>query len=679
MDLPQDTLFDGLDLTDYQTLLDKNLMVSFEPQPQQGPLQSERYDLKELLGEGGMGEILLAKDKYLFRRVAYKHIRPELAQNPKLINIFYKEAQITSQLEHPGVIPVYSMEQPSDRSLAYAMKWVRGQTLKEEIQSLQAQLKAGASQEEWQKTFRHLLGVFVTVCDTLYYAHQKGVVHRDLKPTNIMLGGYQEVYVLDWGVASSFQQPPSKQTAELQVQIHNWDPDSEERTQLGSVVGTPRYMSPEQASGQPGALQPASDIFALGLILFELTYLKPAFQASTLEALLERVKANQKASFDSEFAQVKVRTELQKIIARATATDPKQRYNSAGELAQDIRAYLADHETQVAPDSGFAKALRWTRHHPQHTLVGILLMLLLSSGVVGGSLLMSQRTIQNNRIRRIAVNRLLTEATLLSQRLDDAFSQYENLLSRLVAHAAEVAQRGSLRDVKPPAPSTSTEPDYQQASWVTPDQQPPLKLLPLQDSALVITAMSLDPAADPMLLLKQQRLGTAPIQWSTVSFEGGPQMTYPGNDPSGVIQRFRQLPAAIRTAYAPIWGQTNHNLINVYQGVYSDSYAYLGWAGLQIDLWPVLQKLDTSKIPGFVALRLLLLEQGPAQTPQLSLGQSQTPLPEALFAQMKQQSSGYFEAGSQLFVHQQLGSLPWTLLLETQRAPVWEASQDELR
>jgi len=673
------TLFDGIELTDYQTLLDQNMLLSFTPAGTEEPLHSERYELQSQLGEGSMGQILLAKDKFLFRRVAYKHIRSELAHQPKLINAFYKEAQITSQLEHPGIVPVYSMEQPSDRSLAYAMKWLRGQTLRQEITAFRTQLAQGLNLAEWEKGYRRLLGIFLSICDTLHFAHQKGVIHRDLKPTNIMLGAYHEVYVLDWGIATLMhaldQAELEPDTAQSAVVLQAWATDLEERTQLGAVVGTPRYMSPEQACGAVTALQPSSDIFSLGLILFELTYLQPAFQGETVQAVLAAVKQNQQSAPKAAYKAVRPHPVMSKIIAKATATEPAQRYASAADLALEIRAYLADQATQVLPDKLVSKSLRWTRHHPQQTLSLMLVLILLSLAAVAASLSLSQQAIQQTRLRRLALNRLLTETTLAASRLDSQLNHYESALERLSASAVEAYQRGSARGVVP-LQAVRSSPDFEQASWLPEQKQIPPRLWPLLDSAQTFFALTLDASADPQQSLKQNQLAQSPVQSLDLGFVSGEQLHYPG----AVSAAPQPLPPPdqIQAAYAPTWGQVQAEQIPLYQALYTEQGTYLGWASAQMKLSALKQELQVPDLPGFVSLQLLAPQgQGlAARLPQLELGAS-GPLPEAVTQALQQQHT-YFEYQGQIYAFQQLAALPWYLVLEVQLQALLEASQDVL-
>lgn len=661
-------------LNQFEEMVEQTL---FDPPPNdpqaltEEDASSTRYHLKEPLGQGAMGMILLAQDKFLYRKVAYKHIRKEFAAQPQMLNHFYKEAQITSQLEHPGIIPVYSMEQMSDHTLAYAMKWLKGQTLKAEIEGLKQRLK-DHPHLDWKREYRRLLEIFLVVCDTVHYAHNKGVIHRDLKPANIMLGEYNEIYVLDWGIAGLSGQAPSQRDQNLEAVVtEEWNPDREERTQLGEVIGTPRYMSPEQAKGLPTALCPASDQYALGLILYELTYLQPAFQGRSLEELLEKVGRGEYAPPEISAKQIQLPPEIQVIIHKALSLEPEQRYASVADLASEIRAVLWDQPTQVLPDNLWRGLLRWTRHHPQTALLLTTVVILISGLVTIVSLYLNQQTLEQTRIRRQALQALLNQTSLTARGLDSQLSQFEGLLERLVARASEAAQRGSARGVAP-LQAPHGNPDYAQASWQP--SAPPLRLLPIQETQKRIQAMALDPSLNPADLLQNGKMAQSPLKWSTVLLtttgSKGVQALYPGQpqaQQSSPFQAlFAQSPATFKAAYAPQWGLPHNRLLPVYEALYSDRSQYLGWAALAIDLQSLQSQLQSLDLAGLRDVRLLSADnitrlswQKPR--PDASAATDLPPLPKALLKRLQQ--GGYYQSGQEIYAFQKLGALPWTLVV----------------
>src|SRR5689334_12865345 len=215
---------------------------------------------------GGLGLVSVALDRNIGRRVALKTIRPDLADNPATRRRFVAEAEVTGQLEHPGIVPLYALGQDEDGSPYYAMKFIDGQTLEHDIASYHA-LPSSIR-------FRELLNRFIDVCHAVAYAHSQGVIHRDLKPANIMAGKYGETLILDWGLAKRINETasaPADATDSSQPPAQQSCPSSSAPpaasvaglTTLGHAIGTPAYMSPEQARGLRAALEPTTDVYSL--------------------------------------------------------------------------------------------------------------------------------------------------------------------------------------------------------------------------------------------------------------------------------------------------------------------------------------------------------------------------------------------------------------------------------
>jgi serine/threonine-protein kinase len=228
----------------------------------------ERYHDLEALGAGGMGEVFRVHDRQLNRTVARKVLRATLSERAEIVERFVQEAQTTAQLQHPAIVPVHELGQHDDGRLWFTMKEVKGDTLTLKIRTLHAASRRG----RWSAagdgtTLRQLVSVFHEACQAMAYAHHRGVIHRDLKPDNIMVGRYGEVFVMDWGIAKvldpGVDEPmtltPRKQTRE------------------GRVTGTPAYMCPEQAWAQP-SLTPQADVYSLGAILYEILAGRPPYQ-----------------------------------------------------------------------------------------------------------------------------------------------------------------------------------------------------------------------------------------------------------------------------------------------------------------------------------------------------------------------------------------------------------------
>ncbi|MCC6872744.1 MAG: serine/threonine protein kinase [Sandaracinaceae bacterium] len=287
----------------------------------------ERYQARRPLGRGGMGEVHLCLDTKIGRDVAVKVMLE--GSRSRARERFLREGRVQAQLEHPGVVPVYDLGITPSGQPYMAMKRVKGVTLQAVLQDL-------ANGDEAMRA-RHsrgsLLSVMERVCETMAYAHARGVVHRDLKPANVMLGDYGEVSVLDWGLAK-LQGESDLEPAEGPTGPASPDPDF---TVPGSVVGTVSYMAPEQAAGD--GVDARADVYSLGAMLYEVVTLERLHPERTMDERLTRSLRGVDARPSSKVPGVP--PELDAICVRATQTLRAERYASASELLDDLRAFLA--------------------------------------------------------------------------------------------------------------------------------------------------------------------------------------------------------------------------------------------------------------------------------------------------------------------------------------------------
>jgi serine/threonine-protein kinase len=237
---------------------------------------------------GGLGQVSVALDEELRREVALKEIQAQYADNPHSRTRFLLEAEITGGLEHPGIVPVYGLGCYDDGRPFYAMRFIKGDSLKDAIAKFHAAEGARRDPGERALALRGLLGRFVDVCNAVAYAHARGVLHRDLKPGNVMLGKYGETLVVDWGLAKvTGRAEASAESSEA----HLTPAASAESapTQMGTAVGTPEYIAPEQAAGRLDLLGPRSDVYSLGVTLYCLLIGKPPFSGRDKGEVLRRV------------------------------------------------------------------------------------------------------------------------------------------------------------------------------------------------------------------------------------------------------------------------------------------------------------------------------------------------------------------------------------------------------
>lgn len=287
----------------------------------------QRYDHKRELGAGGMGVVNLCVDSTIGREVAVKVMPDDLVHRRSARNRFLREARVQAQLEHPGVVPVYDLGVTPSGTPYFSMKRVRGTTLKAVLDDL----SAGDDEALARYPRRKLLSMVERVCETMAYAHSRGVVHRDLKPANIMLGDFGEVSVLDWGIAKL------RTDTDLSEPSTGEDDAPPQYTVPGSVVGTAGYMSPEQASGQE--VDARADVYVLGAILFEAIALEPLHPGTAQE----RTRSTLSGQVDprpSQRTDEEVPPELDAICARACARTPSERYDDASGLLADLRRFL---------------------------------------------------------------------------------------------------------------------------------------------------------------------------------------------------------------------------------------------------------------------------------------------------------------------------------------------------
>jgi serine/threonine protein kinase len=230
--------------------------------------QGLRFRILRPHAKGGLGQVYVAHDEELHREVALKEMQDRHVHDAASRQRFLLEAEITGGLEHPGIVPVYGLGQYADGRPFYAMRFVRGDSLKDAIARFHAGPPAAGTRA---LELRELLGRFIDVCQAMQYAHDRGVLHRDLKPGNIMLGKYGETMVVDWGLAKPLGAPDgqARPRADEPGRLAPAASGTAE-TMQGSALGTPQYMSPEQAAGRLDQLGPASDIYSLGATLYAL-------------------------------------------------------------------------------------------------------------------------------------------------------------------------------------------------------------------------------------------------------------------------------------------------------------------------------------------------------------------------------------------------------------------------
>ncbi len=296
--------------------------VTVDPKHPQGAV-TDRLTFGFRVGEGGMAEIIEVEDRNLRRTMAAKRLRADRPQDDLQVGRLIGEAQVVAQLDHPNIVPVHELAEDTDGQLYYTMKLVRGRDLGE---ILAAQDHRFRSQDELFELFQ----VFLKVCDALAFAHSRGVVHRDVKPENIMVGEYGEVYLMDWGLALPLGGEANPDSATKRYTVVS---------DKKCIVGTPGYMSPEQAQGEHDALDGRADIFSLGAVLYDIITGEPPVKGGTPVYMIFNT-LHEEIAHPAEVLEVDPQPELCRIIMKALAKDRDQRYGQVEELKHDLEGFM---------------------------------------------------------------------------------------------------------------------------------------------------------------------------------------------------------------------------------------------------------------------------------------------------------------------------------------------------
>lgn len=480
-----------IEVTDYSHLQRHTEVLKSQIDQLNSP--SENFEILGKVGEGGMGEILLAKDHDLRRTVAYKKLHAQFAKNEMVLDQFLNEVQITSQLEHPNVVPIYNLEVAKDGSIAYSMKIIQGKTFKDLIKEAKEQFKRQGKADN-SHSLSVLLEHFLKVCNAMDYAHHKGVLHRDLKPANIMVGAYHEVCVMDWGIACLIGQ------------------NEHEGNQ---AIGTPRYMSPEQAGGLNQKLEARSDCFSLGLILFELVTLKsPIPPAKDVMGTLKNIIKGKRNPIVHCMPHVKIPAELKAIIDKATQRKRIDRYQSANELADDIRRYLRGDAVLAKPDTSLQKVLRLISKNREKSLALFLGVTLIGASMFTFNLYRHDKAIQQANAELQSANQAIQQAKehedqlhhalmLIAKQgnqIDQHFFYQEGILKSYGTAISQLLNYGQPTDGK----------YYTVKQWQNPAIRPPGTVI---DSKVYGTSVNADwgvvlhaPGADPETMKTQSKI-----------------------------------------------------------------------------------------------------------------------------------------------------------------------------
>ena len=385
------------------------------PEPTPRKVASDRYRLGAMLGEGGMARVYVADDTDLDRSVAVKCLRDTLAHNDGVRRRFFEEARVLGALDHPGVIPVFETGVLPNGDFFYAMKQVRGRTLKALLD------ERDRDQLRSRHNLMRYVDIFERICQTMAAAHVRRIIHRDLKPANIMVDELNSVYVVDWGLAKRVGRPGESTDAG--------------RTRVGDVMGTPAYMAPEQAQGKAADADCQSDVFSLGVMLYEiLTGSNPFFASDAISAMkgvMFHDPENPRA------INPRVSRDLSAVCMKCLNKDPFKRYPSASELADDIRRFREFRPVSAAQPRMVDRLVNWSRRRPVAAAIAATLALVLC---VGGVAVGVQASVENALVAGAyrSIDRALEKAEELGGEIQRIETE--------IRAADDPAQRSHLKD-----------------------------------------------------------------------------------------------------------------------------------------------------------------------------------------------------------------------------------------
>ncbi len=352
----------------------------------------QRFRVLRPLARGGLGEVFVALDTELHREVALKRILDQHADDPASRHRFVLEAEVTGALEHPGIVPVYGLGTYDGGRPYYAMRFIKGDSLKEAIAQFHATPTAAREAGRRALELHKLLRRFVNVCNAIDYANSRGVLHRDIKPSNIVIGKHGETLVVDWGLAKATGRSDPMAPEESLVP-HSASGSG--ATLPGSALGTPAYMSPEQAAGQIDELGPRSDVYSLGATLYCLLTGKAPFQGDDAGEVLEKVK--QGVNRRPRQLDPSIDRALEAVCMKAMAKKPGDRYETCKALVDDVERWMADEPVSAWREPLARRARRWARRNRIKVAITVVSLV---AAVIGLSAIASVQAQANSDLQR---------------------------------------------------------------------------------------------------------------------------------------------------------------------------------------------------------------------------------------------------------------------------------------
>lgn len=386
----------------------------------------ENYEIKKSFAEGGQGTVSEAVDKVLSRQVAIKSLHEHLANDEYARNNFVNEARLTALLDHPSIVPIHGLCTDQNGGCHVVMKLIEGESLKSYLENIRDCYEdGGINNFDERKSLLFRLEIFLRVLEAIEYAHAKGIIHCDIKPENIMMGKFRETYVMDWGIAKRLDDPA---TANIKDEKH--------------LMGSPRFIAPEILSRQGRYI--TSDIYSLGVVLFEITTLDAAFPGDNLKEIVSRVLSGNMAPIVHKYGET-IENDLVAIIRKATAFNPQERYQNIGEFASDIRRYMSKEEVSANPDKLLGKIARWSFRHKRGMFISFLIMALLGTTLAGRVCFLEWQQAVTTQRRDHAVKRAATATFRIGNMMELFFFHQTQQLSIIKSSLELLSSNNSIQ------------------------------------------------------------------------------------------------------------------------------------------------------------------------------------------------------------------------------------------
>jgi serine/threonine-protein kinase len=531
-----------------------------------------------------------------------------------------------AQLDHPSIIPLYGLHCGAESKLHLAMKHIHGKTLQKYLKDIIILYeREGADNFDEKRSISTRIEYLIKVCEAVDYAHSKGVIHRDLKPENIMIGNYGEVYVMDWGLACLLK--PEDET------------DAKDNKEKVELVGTPCYIAPELIAGS-SSYSPQSDIFSLGMILFEIVTLTRAVSGKTVSEVLKNIVHSNYSPFKHRFLKAKLPGDLKAIFEKAVCPAPSLRYKSAHDMAEDLKLYLMREETVARPDNIFRKCTRAMINHKLITSLVILCILLCLSASTIYSLSKQNALIKEQKIREAMLASFQSEFAKRAHKMEKIFFYFKTQLANLSHRAGHLLSNPAI-----PGEHIYSFADFAKASTVPPDfayspfysiklsldnaifiPGPDVKLtdkesrriFPLQEmfKHYMFTSNPRFRTMTPDAVRKEILDKGAPLSWASLGLKNGTMFSYPGTNNYSKSFDPRKRPwykNALPHKDEVIWSEpykcavSSKMLIPCITCVYNDKKQFQGVASIDLRLDYLKESVFSNK--GYSSLKEYLLDQ----------------------------------------------------------------------